>query len=190
MKGFTLVEVLVAIALMALMAVLCWRGVDYVAAQRAEVEREAGDIERVVRTFAQLERDLAERLPDTALPARAAAAELPLALAIAPAGGSAEVEIVRFVPQPDGPARALRVLYRVDAGGLVRSTRPLEAPRGAGAELSLLPQAATMQVRIHSGGFWVQPGSEAAVQPPVRASALEITIEERGGARYVKVLAL
>ena len=45
---------------------ICWRGLDYVVAQRGEVERESLEVARVLRTFAQLERDLAERLPDTA----------------------------------------------------------------------------------------------------------------------------
>ena len=33
-RGFTLVELLVTIALMGVMAVICWRGLDYVLAQR------------------------------------------------------------------------------------------------------------------------------------------------------------
>jgi len=56
-RGFTLVEMLVAIGLMALMAVICWRGLVYVADQRQMVAREAGEIAELVRTFAQMERD-------------------------------------------------------------------------------------------------------------------------------------
>jgi len=37
-RGFTLVELLVTIALMGLMGVICWRGLDYVVAQRGEVD--------------------------------------------------------------------------------------------------------------------------------------------------------
>ena len=85
-RGFTLVELLVTIALMGLMGVICWRGLDYVVAQRGEVERESLEVARVLRTFAQVERDLAERLPDTA------AAN---ALALTPSG----MEVVRHAPQ-------------------------------------------------------------------------------------------
>jgi type II secretion system protein J len=188
--GFTLVEMLVTIALMGLMAVICWRGLDYVAGQRAEVERETGELARIVRTFAQLERDLAERLPDTALPPRAPAGQLPLALALAAADGNVQLEIQRFAAQPDGAPRALRVLYRLNETGLVRSTRPLEETRAAGAEVLLLPGAFALQVRVYAGGFWVQPGTSSAVQPPVRATAIEFALNDGKGARYVKVLPL
>lgn len=188
MKGFTLVEMLVTLALMGLMAVICWRGLDYVALQRAEVDRETGELARIVRAFAQLERDLAERLPDTALPPRSPAGELPLALALAPAEPNVELEIRRFIAQPEGAPQALRVLYRLSDGGLVRSTRPLDEPRATGAEVLLLPGASGLQVRVHAGGFWVQPGS--SVQPPVRATAIEFAVNDGKGARYVKVLPL
>jgi hypothetical protein len=82
------------------------------------------------------------------------------------------------------------VRYRVGAGGLVRSTRPLDEPRAAGAEVLLLPGASALQVRVHAGGFWVQPGSGPAVQPPVRATAIEFAVNDSRGARYVKVLPL
>ena len=52
--GFTLVEMLVAIGLMALMAILCWRGLVYVAGQRETVAREATELSRIVRAFAQM----------------------------------------------------------------------------------------------------------------------------------------
>jgi type II secretory pathway component PulJ len=181
---------LVTVALMGLMAVICWRGLDYVALQRAEVERETGELARIVRAFSQLERDLAERLPDTALPPRSPASQLPLALALAPADDNVELEIQRFAAQPAGAPHALRVRYRVGAGGLVRSTRPLDEPRAAGAEVLLLPGASALQVRVHAGGFWVQPGSGPAVQPPVRATAIEFAVNDSRGARYVKVLPL
>ena len=191
MRGFTLIEMLVTIALMGVMAVICWRGLDYVAAQRAEVDRETGELARIVRTFAQIERDLAERLPDAALPRPSRAAELPLALALTPSGDNAEVEILRFVPQPERGARALRVHYRVNASGLVRTTRPLDDPRTEPTtEVVLLPGAGALQVRMHAGGFWVQPGRGSSVQPPVRATAIEFAVNDARGGRYIKVLAL
>src|SRR5204862_4045100 len=83
-RGFTLIEMLVAIGLMALMALLCWRGLVYVADQRGTVEREATDLSQLMRAFAQIERDLAERVPDAALPVPGASTELPLAIEVHP----------------------------------------------------------------------------------------------------------
>jgi hypothetical protein len=54
----------------------------------------------------------------------------------------------------------------------------------------MLPGAARLQIRVHAGGFWLEPGREERVRPPARAGALEIAIEDGQGARYVKVIAL
>jgi prepilin-type N-terminal cleavage/methylation domain-containing protein len=168
-RGFTLIELLVTIALMGVMAVICWRGLAYVAAQRGEVEREALGLAQIMRTFAQLERDLAERLPDAALPPRREAAELPLAVSFS----GSELEILRSAPQ----AGVIRVRYRIDAGGLARNG------------VLLLPGASAWKLRVHAGGFWALVG-EPHVQPPVPAAALEFAVEDARGARYVKVLPL
>src|SRR6476661_4297930 len=142
-RGFTLVEMLVAIGLMALMAVICWRGLVYVADQRQTVTREAGEIAELVRTFAQMERDIAERVPNAALPAASAPTDLPLAVGVYPsAGGAVALEVARFVPQPGAAPQAVRVLYRLNGSGLARSTRALADNRAAPKdEVVLLPGA-------------------------------------------------
>ena len=191
-KGFTLVEMLVAIGLMALMAVICWRGLVYVADQRETVTREAGDLSQVVRAFAQMERDLAERLPNAALPAAGTPTDLPLAVGVyLLERGVTEIEIARFLPQAAGAPHAVRVLYRVSATGLSRSTRALdEIPTAGRNDIVLLPGATSLHVRVHSGGFWVEPGRDARVQPTAPATALEIAVEDRNGGRYTKVFTL
>ena len=191
-KGFTLVEMLVAIGLMALMAVICWRGLVYVAAQRETVARESVEISQLVRTFAQIERDLAERVPNAALPPATTATELPLAVAVqALERGAVELEIARFVPQAGGAPRAMRVLYRVTGAGLSRSTRALEdLPAAARNEVVVLPGATSLQVRLFAGNFWVQPGRDTRVQPTVPATAIEVAFEDGDGTRYTKVFAL
>ena len=191
-RGFTLVEMLVALGLMALLALICWRGLVYVANQREMVAREALEISQLVRTFAQVERDLAERVPNAALPAATRPTELPLAIRVYPAdNGAVEVEITRFLPQPGGAPQAIRVLYRMAAGGLSRSTRALEAtPAAARNEIVVLPGATRLKVRVHAGGFWVEPGHEGKVQPTAPATAIELALEDGNGARYTKVFAL
>ena len=191
-RGFTLVEMLVAIGLMALMAILCWRGLVYVAEQRETVAREAIELSRIVRAFAQLERDLAERVPNAALPTAGAPSELPLAVGVYSLERDVvEVEIARFLPQAGGAPHAVRVLYRLNAGGLSRSTRALDdVPAAAKNEVLLLPGAKGLHVRLHAGGFWVEPWREASVNPKVPATAIEVAIDDGQGGRYVKVLPL
>ena len=114
--GFTLIEMLVAIALMALMGVVCWRGLAFVANQRSAIEDQSVELAQLVRAFAQIERDLAERLPDIAVPPRATEPELPLAVSIVPmANGDAQLECVEEVKNTPNPLFR-RVEVRVYAG--------------------------------------------------------------------------
>ena len=159
-RGFSLVELLVTIALMGVMAVICWRGLNYVVAQRGEVERESLEVSRVLRTFAQVERDLAERLPETAL-----------ATSVSLTPGA--MEVVRHSSQ----VGLVRVSYRIEAQGLMRN------------DVLLLPGASALKLRVHAGGFWAVPG-EPRVQPPVPPAAIEVAVEHARGERYVKVLPL
>jgi general secretion pathway protein J len=64
LRGFSLLELLVAIALLGVLAVLLWRGLGGVIAQRERIDRDAAHVERVIRLLAQLERDLAQCAPD------------------------------------------------------------------------------------------------------------------------------
>src|SRR6185503_7053611 len=93
-RGFTLVEMLVAIALLGLMGIICWRGLDYAATQRGRIERESDELGKLLRTLSQMERDFAQRVPEQMLPAPAVARELPASLAVSAAGGAVALEIV------------------------------------------------------------------------------------------------
>ena len=181
-RGFTLIEMLVAITLVALLGVISWRGLSFVADQRSSIEQQTAELAQLVRAFAQMQMDVAERLPDIAVPARATKPELPLAVSIAVDGnGSAMLEVLRTVTTGALESRPAHVLYRVDPRGLVRST-------GTG-DVVVLPGVSRMEVRVNAGGFWLDP-SAPAVRPFARAGALEIVVNDKEGARYVKVIAL
>ena len=181
--GFTLIEMLVAITLMALMGVICFRALAFVAAQRAGIEEETLELTRMMRAFAQIERDVAERVPDVAAPTRSTAPELPLALVVLPVAEGAELEVLRALQEPSGASRIVPVHYQRSAEGLVRRT-----PGGA---VLLLPGVARLRIRVHAGGFWLEAGERGQpVRPFARASALEIALEDAKGGRYVKVVEL
>ena len=63
-RGFTLVEMLVAVSLLGLLGVISWRGLDHVIDQRERISRQDAQIERLIRTIAQIERDIDERVAD------------------------------------------------------------------------------------------------------------------------------
>jgi general secretion pathway protein J len=191
MRGFTLVELLVAIGLLAVMGLVSWRGLDYVSRHIERIDREADDVGRVLRVLSQMERDLAQRLPDVMLAARAVPTELPASVSVALAEDRVALEILRLAPATGGPAEAQRVIYRIADGILVRATSPAGRawPPAPAADTVELLRARRITVRTFAAGFWSEPGTPG-VQPPQPAKALEIAIEDPDGARYVRVLAL
>jgi hypothetical protein len=90
--------------------------------------------------------------------------------------------VLRALDEPSGARRILPVHYQRTSAGLVRRT--------PGGEVLLLPGVTRLAIRIHNGSFWLEPGHEQPARPMARAQALEITLEDANGARYVKVLAL
>lgn len=193
--GFTLVEMLVAIALLGLLGVISWRGLDYVSGQRERIDRDTEELARILRVLSQLERDIAQRAADSMLPPQSAPAQLPPSIVVhAGVDGSSALEIVRIAPRAGGPARAQRVVYRVADAVLSRSASPaattLPVAQATDA-VELLPGARRLAVRVFSGGFWSEVGGAAVgVQPPVPATGLEVAIEAADGARYIRVFAL
>jgi general secretion pathway protein J len=194
-RGFTLVEMLVAIALMAILGVICWRGLDYVAGQRERIDRETDDIANILRVLSQIERDIAQRAPGFMLPAPSKPDMLPASISVHYSStGAITLEILRIAPPAAGNSRAQRIAYRIADSTLTRSASPAGTawPLAPATEpVPLLSGAQRLAVRVYAGGFWSELGKgEVGVQPPVLATGLEIAIEAADGARYVRIFAL
>src|SRR5579864_8219281 len=73
-RGFTLVEMIVAISILALVAVLGWRGLDGIVRARVALTAELEQTRGMQLTFAQLQSDCAQLAPATLIDTRPALA--------------------------------------------------------------------------------------------------------------------
>src|SRR5690606_31626694 len=67
-QGFTLIEVLVALVLLALLSLIAWRGLDAVQHASARVDAQAEETLALLRAWGQLERDLNRHAGQDVLP--------------------------------------------------------------------------------------------------------------------------
>jgi len=183
--GFTLVEMLVAVSLLGLLGVISWRGLDQVIALRTRVNDETVEIERVVRTIAQIDRDIDMRVADALMAVPTAASSLPYAINIE-TDSNQNHRVSLFRSRPVSPG-AQTVVYSMRSEALVR-TVSIEN-QGETTDVTMLGDVREFQVRLLLSGAWVAPNvfDETAND---RARAIEIAIERASGERYIRVIAL
>jgi general secretion pathway protein J len=186
--GFTLLELLVAVSVLALLGVMAWRGLDRLIAQRERVAADTARTERIVRTLAQIERDVAQRIPDALFAGRyGGGGALPLALQFAAdREGRERMQLLRVHPGVPG---AQAVVYAVESAVLVRRVSDL-AGRAVGEGVAMLDGVRRLDVRLLLSAGWTEPAKLDDVPGGGRALAMELTIEQEDGQRYVQVLQL
>jgi general secretion pathway protein J len=193
--GFTLIEVMVAISLMAIVAILSWRGLESVSQAGERIDASAADTEEVLRSVGQLSRDVTQRAPASVLPAPPVPAGvvapttiLPTSLAVnRRSDGTLALDLVRAVAGE--PGHWQRVAWSVEDGvlrrriGLAADMLPLP-PADAVADPDRNPVADVMHdVQLLSLRAWVpQRGWLAlpAADGPVAATGMEIAIVRTG----------
>lgn len=188
-RGLTLIELLVAISVLAFVAVLGWRGLDSIVRARVAL---SGDLEQtrgMQLAFAQLQNDCAALAAAAALQNRAA-------LAVEPG----RLTLVRTVFAENQPSRLQVIDYRIRQGLLMRhesvATRDLKeldslwlaAANDAERTQPVVLQADVngMTLRLWDGAVWRDSAPAAAIArsassgatPP--ASGLEITLQLQG----------
>jgi general secretion pathway protein J len=111
-RGFTLLEMLIAIAILAVIAVLSWRGLDSVIRGRATITAAMEDERVVAQLFDQMRIDARQAVTDDE-------AGQP---AVSVANG--QLQIVRGLFAPDVAPRLQVVRYRLADGRVVRYASP------------------------------------------------------------------
>lgn len=118
--GFTLIELMIAITLLAVVAVLAWRGLDQIVKGR-EIVTDVMTNERVVaQTFDQIGADSRAAAQDDDVGGGEMAVRV----------GSGELQLVRYLQLPQQAPRLQVVRYRIEARQLVRLASPPLATLG------------------------------------------------------------
>jgi general secretion pathway protein J len=186
--GFTLLELLVAIAVLSLVSLIAWRGLDSLVHTRERLQPRAEEVRELLVAFGQIERDLAQVVNTSFVP-------IPSAPVVVRTGTPAGFEMVRFAPVIEGSPNALQqVIYEVRAGRLVRlSSLPslaIGAPTAAElVETPLLADVQALQVRVwQPGRGWAPPEAASSSNPRAAPAGLEVTVERTDGRQYRRVL--
>jgi len=158
-RGFTLVELLVAISILAIVAVLGWRGLDSIVRARSSLTDQMETTRGMQLAFAQMQSDC-EHIVDPGT-----IAQRPRLLI-----GTDRITLVREVFIEGQPARLQVVAYRIVNGTLLRResdvTRDLAqldalwqagtSDADAGGAVALQSGVAGMQVLAWQNGGWRQ----------------------------------
>lgn len=212
--GFTLLEVLIAISLMAVLAVLGWRGLDSILVTRERLTRSSDDLKALSVCFAQLEEDLRRAWPVRLLNLPVP----PIGFAVAgPGDASPPLVLLREPPAGVLAGTVQRVSYRLRAGVIERGFAPWSAVPAEGMPAQsadsltwqpLVGDVATMRIRGFIVGVGWLDGATLASRPttvqsppasglpvgaqvaPTLVTGLEIVVERSNGERLSRVFAV
>jgi general secretion pathway protein J len=193
-RGFTLLELLIAISVLSLVSIIAWRGLDTLVTTRERLTPEGDEVRALLTAFGQLERDLAQ----VTSPALFGLTATPVNVRLATDGQV--LEILRIAPPDEGGATAVqRVFYRVDDGTLLRQATPAMRAIGSldAADFSnarLLGSVKSLRIRTWQPGGWVAPGQGAEQRPlapgqaPAPPPGIEVSVERADGKTFRRVL--
>lgn len=170
-RGFTLVELLVAITVLAIVAVLGWRGLDSIVRSRIALTTDLEQTRGLQLAFAQMQRDTAQIVDLETIPDR-------LPIMVEPG----RIVMVRHVFIENQPSRIQLIAYQLENGILSRresqATRDLKAldslwmavtsETGGAPRVALQSGVAGMTVRIwlNDGAGWRIPGVDVVSSAP------------------------
>jgi general secretion pathway protein J len=115
-RGFTLIELLIACALMAVLALLSWRGLDSVLQSRERLVVASDELRSLTLAFAQMDEDLLRSWPVRQLHL----GEPQLRIGVTGDDNHQSLHLIREVNRSGFPTRVQRVVYEVRNQQLAR----------------------------------------------------------------------
>lgn len=176
-QGFTLIEVLVALALMAVLSIVSWQALDMVERSSDRLNASADDTLALVRVLGQIESDLSHHANSDILPSPSQVTPAATLDTMLPAGIQWTAPVLTVVRSArDGAWQ--RVAWGQDGNTLRRAVGPaaqtLPLPQARSSDV-VLDHVKNFSVRAWiPGQGWSMP-NEAGTQS--KATGLEIMIE-------------
>ncbi len=193
-RGFTLVEMLTALLIMALLAIAGYRGLNAVLQSRTAVSQETNKWQQLMLLFAQMEQDAAQALHRPIRDRNGNAQPEWLGLATTAGPDDAQLAFTRAGVADEGEARQTpqRVGYRLD-GDTIQLMRwtALDQPKEPEIHrYPILSGVREFNLRYLTGGgnwltAWPPPGQTDGLP-----AALEVTVTLAGGEIITRIFAL
>src|SRR5882757_4442654 len=119
LSGFTLLELLVAIWILAIVSIIAWRGMSALIATRDRLAPETDDVRALLRGFGQMELDLAQAANPGLISLGGPSVRVRVV------DGMPTLQILRFSQSlSDGGSAVQQVTYTVTGGTLLRQASP------------------------------------------------------------------
>lgn len=138
-RGFTLIELLIAAALLAVLAVLSWRGLDAVLTSRKQIVDASDELRALMVAFAQLDEDLRRSWPVRLLKLQ----QPSIGFSVSGEQAVATMELLRESTGSLEPTQLQRVAWRLRNGRLERGFGGWSPAPTSGFDASVLARAAT-----------------------------------------------
>ena len=179
--GFTLIELLVAISILALVAVMGWRGLDSIVRTRVAISSDMESTRRLQLTFAQLQSDCAKTVGIDVMNGHPALmandGELILTRTVEADNQPLWFEVVTYRVENDqltrsesAPTRDMKVLDQMWAAALQHTDH--------GSSVSLLSDISSMTMRVWEDEAWI-PAAKADLSGST-PSGLEVQMKISG----------
>jgi general secretion pathway protein J len=187
--GFTLLELLIAVTLMAVLAVMSWRGLETVLLSRDRLNRSGDELQALTITFAQIDEDLRRSWP-----ARLLEPGAPSIRFTDDEGVLTSVQVLREGGGALDPVRVERVAYRLNNGVFERGYA--EYLKGAAPDTAayqwqpLLVGVTAVRYRAWlEGSGWVGTlATGAGANKPVLG--VELALERGPGRLYTRIFSV